>query len=792
MTAASAARPRDRRIVLWSGEAIRLLASFAVLALLARSVTPETLGTYLAITSLALVAPRLLDAGLPHALGYFLRVDPTSLRSGAIVVARHVALALPLALLAAYALRFVPFSTADATRLAETHWLQIGLLISSELAILLGLGTFIPTERFKSYVLTALLPPALFIAWIVPRLRAGFSADQLLDLLLATSLCGTLAMASTLALAARGAAGARFPTLAAYSYGLRSYGSALGKIAGQRFDRLFLVTVLGAAGYAQYSLAISIRDVAIFPANLYAMTLRNRQTDLIAQKADLLGARDVLLRTSLVALGIGLLGALLMYSLWGPVVRFGFGSTFSPTSDFMKVVAFSCAPMAIMGFSWNHLYALRLPGRVTFLTWASLLAAFPIFLVFIATHGAAAGVALSVVVWSAATAATSLAWAMTSRPEWDRSAAGVVEPAHLGRRYQAGATMPELAPVQADARRRLADADRPEDWEAPRCLCGAGGGRILTDVDRYGLPYRKLLCTQCGLLRVTPRWTAAKYGRYYADDYRDLYSPLGPSDGGETVRRLADGPGARLVAAFVEDAWRQHGRALGPTPVIVEIGAGGGWNLSRLDKRWVRIGFDADERFLELGRTVFGVDMRRGFIAEALPALAGADCILLSHVLEHVADPVATLREVCAAARPDALVLVEVPGIFRLHKTSLDPMRYWQNAHTFTFCARSAVDTCRRAGLEPLSVDEWIRLVLRPSSRAVVEVRPNPQLAPSIERYLRYCEVAHRLAVASERLPAIGRPVSMFVRRSADALVRIANVLGWIRGMRSGATALRG
>jgi SAM-dependent methyltransferase len=359
-------------------------------------------------------------------------------------------------------------------------------------------------------------------------------------------------------------------------------------------------------------------------------------------------------------------------------------------------------------------------------------------------------------------------------------------PAHLGARYRGDSPEPSLSSGQAAVRRRLLEQDRGDDWESVTCLCGAEGGRVLTEVDRYGLPYRKVLCPACGLMRVTPRWTAARYARFYADDYRDLYSPLSGPSGADTLRGLAAGAGARLVGEFVESAWARFGDPSRERPVIVEIGAGGGWNLSRLPSRWVRIGYDYDERFLQLGRELFGIDMRRGFMSEALAAVGEADCVLLSHVLEHVPDPVDTLRQLCAAARADTLILVEVPGIFRLHKTSLDPMRYWQNAHTFTFCARTAVDTCRRAGLEPLSVDEWIRVVLRPSAVASGPVVGDPLLARSTERYLRYCEASHRLSVRVARWPLVGAPLARLVRRGADALVRAAAAMGLIHGMQGG------
>lgn len=404
-----------RQALLWVGESGRLLLGFVLLALLARTVTADVLGTYLSLISVAVIAPRLLDLGLPHALGYFLRVEPCGLRSCALMLARHVALAAPVALGIAYGLRFIPFANDSVTQLTQDHWLRLALFMVSELAILLGLSCLIPTGRFRAHLLTTLCPPLLFIGCVLLRPGPSLSAGQLLDLLLVASLAGSLAMMLALALATRGPARLQFPVAQAYSYGARTFGAAISKIAAQRFDRLFLVTVLGTAGYAQYSLAISIRDMAIFPANLHAMTLRNRQIDLVTRGDDLSGARKVLLRASIAWLALGIVGAVVMFALWPPLVRVGFGTGFPQTADFLGIVAFSCAPMAIMGFAWNHLYAMKLPGRVTFLTCASLLLAIPTFLFFIEWRGATAGVAIAVVVWSALTAGISLAWALASR-----------------------------------------------------------------------------------------------------------------------------------------------------------------------------------------------------------------------------------------------------------------------------------------------------------------------------------------------------------------------------------------
>jgi O-antigen/teichoic acid export membrane protein len=409
-------RRADSREFLWAGEIARLLLSFAVLAVLARGVSPETLGTYLSITSIVMLGPRLLDCGLPHALGYFLRVEPAALRSGSVVLAKHVVLAAPAALALAFAVRFIPFGDDAASRITQQHWLQLALLMLSELTILLGLSSFVPIARFKAYLVTALVPPALLLVAVVLWPRTDLSAGRLLDLLLVTSLGGAAVMAAVLASAGKSESGARFPAAEAYTYGLRSYGSAVSKFAAQRFDRLFLVTVLGAAGYAHYSFAVSIRDIATMPANLYAMTLRNQQITLVAREGDLPSARALLLKVSSIWFLLGIVGAMIMYPLWSSLVRLGFGPSFDETAGFLQIIGFSCAPIATMGFAWNHFYAMQQPGRVALITVTSLLLALPTFLFFIETRGPTTGVAIAVVVWSAITAIVSFVWAISSRP----------------------------------------------------------------------------------------------------------------------------------------------------------------------------------------------------------------------------------------------------------------------------------------------------------------------------------------------------------------------------------------
>lgn len=340
----------------------------------------------------------------------------------------------------------------------------------------------------------------------------------------------------------------------------------------------------------------------------------------------------------------------------------------------------------------------------------------------------------------------------------------------LGPAYGSGAPLPRLTEAQRTARAAILAADDEHDYESVACLCGSSGSDgVLSEVDRHGLPARYVICEACGLVRLSPRWREERYRRFYTTEYRSLYNPS-TLPKLEYARAIAGAPATRERVEWITTVWRQRsGKA---SARIVEIGAGGGWNLAGLPRDWERIGYDLDDAYLTVGREAFGLDMRRGLALDALPELANADIILLSHVVEHLADPSETLRAIGKAMRSDALALIEVPGIFRIHRSNLDPRSYLQNAHTFTFCAPTLRDVCERAGLEVLEVDETARATCRPGlERSVSRPATHPGLAKRIVRYLRSCDFGYRQYRRMGSLPLVGRLLAYGWRRTWFALV---------------------
>lgn len=145
-----------------------------------------------------------------------------------------------------------------------------------------------------------------------------------------------------------------------------------------------------------------------------------------------------------------------------------------------------------------------------------------------------------------------------------------------------------------------------------------------------------------------------------SNELRDVYEAQYAAEG-DDARRY--GAWRELCAAGKADHVAALIRALPQPPrTIAEVGCGDGVLLTQLARRGVggrRDGFDISERAASFAATRPAVDMARRFDGHTLPMPDSSyDLGILSHVLEHVPDPLPLLRE---TARVSRAVIVEVP-----------------------------------------------------------------------------------------------------------------------------------
>jgi SAM-dependent methyltransferase len=161
-------------------------------------------------------------------------------------------------------------------------------------------------------------------------------------------------------------------------------------------------------------------------------------------------------------------------------------------------------------------------------------------------------------------------------------------------------------------------------------------------------------------------------------------APLRRASIEDDVRRLPAQPGGRLL----------------------DVGCGAGdWLCEMRARGWAGQGVDVDAAAVETARAR-GLDVRLGSLeAQAYPDGA-FDAVTLNHVVEHLPDAAATLRECRRVLRPGGMLVVATPNgaslghaLFGTRWRGLEPPRHLQ-----LFGPRSLAAVMREAGLEDVRV----------------------------------------------------------------------------------------
>ena len=183
--------------------------------------------------------------------------------------------------------------------------------------------------------------------------------------------------------------------------------------------------------------------------------------------------------------------------------------------------------------------------------------------------------------------------------------------------------------------------------------------------------------------------TEAEYERFYSSDvYRRLYS--GPdflTVYRDTRYNLETGKHIYEAVSAV--------RTIVPGLRVLEVGAGGGWNLLPFQRAGAEVlGLDYSASLVELGRDQ-GIPMTTG----GFGVLDGRfDVIILSHVLEHLLDPRSALLRLRGHLLPSRQPL------YRSTEHSAFGMGQIQLAHTYYFSPRTLKNVVESSGWQLRSI----------------------------------------------------------------------------------------
>lgn len=285
---------------------------------------------------------------------------------------------------------------------------------------------------------------------------------------------------------------------------------------------------------------------------------------------------------------------------------------------------------------------------------------------------------------------------------------------------------------------RLSTAGAPETELVNECpLCRSRESNFLFwNVDRlHHLPGRFALiqCAGCGLARLSPRPKKEHLGFYYPEeDYYSYQSNEDDPSNQIASRKLIGGLRDRIRYSVLEslgyavpelNAWQklfqplfvkflkeqatfgwndrlprfvQGGKAL-------EVGCGSGYALKVLKSLgWQVNGIEMSRKASQSAKELYDIDVFCGEIADAPFDRESFDYVHLSHVIEHLTDPVEELKNIAVFMKPGAIIYIEAPNIesYGQHKSGRHWLHWDSPRHLFGFSPETIGKTVEKSGLK--------------------------------------------------------------------------------------------
>jgi len=139
-------------------------------------------------------------------------------------------------------------------------------------------------------------------------------------------------------------------------------------------------------------------------------------------------------------------------------------------------------------------------------------------------------------------------------------------------------------------------------------------------------------------------------------------------------------------------------------------------------------GCDLDIQAIKFAQSNFDIDVQVGMYPMVKSNLR--KLFILSHVLEHVFNPLDTLREIRQIMQLGDFLFIAVPGLNAVAEGSYknDLRRYFHIAHVTDFTGGTLCNVARQAGFKVLNYDEEINGLF--TADKVVDWTRNPADTP--------------------------------------------------------------
>ena len=235
-------------------------------------------------------------------------------------------------------------------------------------------------------------------------------------------------------------------------------------------------------------------------------------------------------------------------------------------------------------------------------------------------------------------------------------------------------------------------------------VCGAAGRTLCHHQrfivpDGYPLPseYGVVVCHRCGFVYADPAATQRDYDYFYCEwsKYDDSATATGSGVSSYDAARLAIA--ARDIARAVPSR----------SASILDAGCATGGLLTALrDQGFTAVaGLDPSPRCAAACRER-GFEAYVGSIASAPAHMPKFDCVVFSHVLEHVYDIPAFFAAARSVLAPGGYLYLETPDATRYDDYLYAPFQEFNTEHINNFSKCALENATRRFGFKPVLVEQ--------------------------------------------------------------------------------------
>ncbi len=226
------------------------------------------------------------------------------------------------------------------------------------------------------------------------------------------------------------------------------------------------------------------------------------------------------------------------------------------------------------------------------------------------------------------------------------------------------------------------------DARVPCNICGIDDSTVLYPAGVAQIQ-QIVRCNRCGLIYVNPRPGL---------DLNVIRARGVPEEAlvGRVEKERLQVDDHAVTRRYLGDLFPQRGK-------LLEVGSGFGYLLDYFKKdKWDVVGIEPWQDGCRYSRDVLGIEAMASTLEEANLEGSSYDVVLMMHVIEHVPNPLETLREAWRILKPDGCLVLETPRSDTLtHKLFGKRERNISiDGHIYFFSTGTLARICRMAGFE--------------------------------------------------------------------------------------------